>query len=183
MFRCLPLNGSINVARKHSKRGRTCDSPSHRPRIFCGKCAQTTTEGRAVRGIRLQCGTKKAASLDARQIAWRRGKISQLGSSEYFSQEYPLTASEAFISSTFDSFIPAELVIKARQEKIEPYGPLIIGVDPAGAGADRTSIAWRQGRCITKIESRRGIDTMETVGWIKKIIREDKPAKVNVDVG
>jgi len=75
------------------------------------------------------------------------------------------------------------LVIKARQEKIEPYGPLIIGVDPAGAGADRTSIAWRQGRCITKIESRRGIDTMETVGWIKKIIREDKPAKVNVDVG
>src|SRR5262245_42712632 len=50
-------------------------------------------------------------------------------------------------------------------------------------GADRTSIAWRRGRCITKVESRRGIDTMEVVGWVQKIIREDKPAKVNIDVG
>jgi hypothetical protein len=121
--------------------------------------------------------------LDKEQIAWRRAKINQLGSEEYFTQEYPLTASEAFISSTFDSFIPTSLVIQARREKIEPYGPLIIGVDPAGMGADRTSIAWRQGRCITKIESRRGLDTMSVVGWIQNIIRTDKPARVNVDVG
>jgi len=121
--------------------------------------------------------------LTPQQIVWRRNKISQLGSAEYFAQEYPLTASEAFISSTFDSFIPASLVIKARAEKVESYGPLIIGVDPAGMGADRTSIAWRRGRCITKIESRRGIDTMEVVGWVQRIIREDKPAKVNIDVG
>jgi hypothetical protein len=121
--------------------------------------------------------------LTPQQMAWRRNKISQLGSAEYFAQEYPLTASEAFISSTFDSFIPANLVIKARQEEVEAFGPLIIGVDPAGMGADRTSIAWRKGRCITKIESRRGIDTMEVVGWVQRIIREDKPAKVNIDVG
>jgi hypothetical protein len=117
------------------------------------------------------------------QIAWRRAKISQLGSSDYFCQEYPITASEAFISSTFDSFIPTALVIKARQEKVEPYGPLIIGVDPASVGADRTSIAWRRGHSITKVESRRGLDLMEVTGWVGKIIREEKPAKVNVDVG
>jgi hypothetical protein len=122
-------------------------------------------------------------NLDKEQIAWRRAKINQLGSAEYFTQEYPLTASEAFISSTFDSFIPASLVIQARREKIEPYGPLIIGVDPAGMGADRTSIATRQGRCITKIESRRGLDTMEVCGWIQNIIRNDKPERVNIDVG
>jgi hypothetical protein len=121
--------------------------------------------------------------LEPEQIAWRRAKISQLGSAEYFCQEYPASSAEAFVSSTFDSFISANLVIKARQEKIEPYGPLIIGVDPAGMGADRSSIAWRQGSCITKIESRRGLDTMEIVGWIGRIIREDKPAKVNIDVG
>ena len=40
--------------------------------------------------------------LDAEQINWR-----QLGSGQCFSQEYPLVADEAFISSTFDSFIPA----------------------------------------------------------------------------
>jgi hypothetical protein len=97
--------------------------------------------------------------------------------------EYPSVASEAFISSSFDSYIPAALVIRARKEKVDPYGPLIIGVDPAGMGPDRTSIAWRQGRCITKIESRRGLDTMEVCGWVSRIIREDKPAKVNIDVG
>jgi hypothetical protein len=37
--------------------------------------------------------------LDAEQINWRRSKIGQLGSGQYFSQEYPLTASEAFISA------------------------------------------------------------------------------------
>ena len=50
-------------------------------------------------------------------------------------------------------------------------------------GADRTSIAWRQGRCITKTEARRGIDTMEIAGLVARIIREDKPAKVNIDIG
>src|SRR6516165_6849915 len=122
-------------------------------------------------------------NLDVEQIAWRRAKINQLGSADRFPQEYPLLASEAFITSTFDGFIPAELVLKARREKVEPYGPLILGVDPAGMGADRTSIAWRRGHCITKIESRRGLDTMEVAGWVNRIIREDEPDKVNIDVG
>ena len=74
-------------------------------------------------------------------------------------------------------------MLRARKEKIEPHGPLIIGVDPAGMGADATAIAWRRGHVITKIEKRRGVDTMQTTGWIAKIIREDKPAKVNIDVG
>jgi hypothetical protein len=121
--------------------------------------------------------------LTKEQIAWRRSKISQLGSAEYFAQEYPLIASEAFISSDFDSFIPAALVVKARKERTEAYGPLIVGVDPAGMGGDRTSIAFRKGRCITRVESRKGLDTMQVAGWVQKIIREEKPAKVNIDIG
>ena len=100
-------------------------------------------------------------NLTKEQIAWRRAKVGQLGNAEFYAQEYPSVASEAFISSSFDSYIPAALVIKARREKVDPYGALIVGVDPAGMGPDRTSIAWRQGHCITKIESRRGLDTME----------------------
>jgi hypothetical protein len=76
-----------------------------------------------------------------------------------------------------------DLVITARREKVEPYGLLIVGVDPAGSGADRTSIAWRRGRRIERVESRRNLDTMEVAGLVKKIIREDKPARVNIDVG
>ena len=44
-------------------------------------------------------------------------------------------------------------------------------------------MAWRRGRCITKIESRKGLDTMEVAGWVQRIIREEKPARVNIDVG
>jgi hypothetical protein len=119
--------------------------------------------------------------LDAEQICWRRNKIAQLGNESLFKQEYPIFAEQAFLSPSFDSFIPAELVIKARKEKVEAFGPLIVGVDPAGMGADRTSVAWRKGRCITKVESRRGLDTMEICGWIQRIIREDQPAKINID--
>src|SRR5262249_31060590 len=43
--------------------------------------------------------------LDIEQIVWRRNKISQLGGEELFCQEYPLTASEAFIAAQFDSFV------------------------------------------------------------------------------
>jgi hypothetical protein len=122
--------------------------------------------------------------LDAEQIYWRRCKIAEIGGSiEYFQREYPRSPDEAFMASKFDSFITADLVMRARKEEIEPYGPLLIGVDPAGKGADHTAIAWRRGHCITKIEKRHGLDTMEVAGLLAKIIRDDKPAKVNIDVG
>jgi hypothetical protein len=130
-----------------------------------------------------ESGLAELYDLDQEQIAWRRAKINQLGSAEYFSQEYPVNPQEAFISSEFDSFIPAGLVIRARQEDLEPYGPLILGVDPAGMGADRTSIAWRRGHAIIKVESRRNLDTMEVAGWVAKLIRTEEPDVVNIDVG
>jgi len=120
--------------------------------------------------------------LDDEQLYWRRLKIAELRDEARFKREYPLTADEAFMASSFDSFITADLVMKARREKIEPYGGLILGVDPAGKGADSTAIAWRQGHCITKIERRKGLDTMEVAGLVARIIQDDKPAKVNIDV-
>jgi hypothetical protein len=122
--------------------------------------------------------------LDAEQICWRRAKISQLGSEDHFKREYPLIPDEAFMASQFDSFITADLVMPARKAKdIEPYGNLIVGVDPAGMGDDSTAIAWRRGHCITKIERRHKLTTMEIAGLVAQIIREDKPAKVAIDVG
>lgn len=121
--------------------------------------------------------------LDAEQVYWRRCKIADKGDINYFKREYPATPEEAFMASNFDSFITHDLVLRARKETIEPYGPLIVGVDPAGKGADSTAIAWRQGHCITKIEKRHGLDTMEVAGLVARIIREEKPAKVNIDVG
>ena len=109
--------------------------------------------------------------LDAEQIFWRRSKIAEIGGSvDYFKREYPLTPDEAFMASNFDSFITADLVMRARKVKdIEPYGPLIIGVDPAGKGADSTAIAWRQGHCITKIEKLMALIRWKWRVWLLKL--------------
>ncbi|WP_339033606.1 hypothetical protein WHZ78_17570 [Bradyrhizobium symbiodeficiens] len=122
-------------------------------------------------------------SLDTEQIYWRRCKIADKGDINYFRREYPLTPDEAFLASSFDSFIPHDLVLRARKNEHEGSGPLIVGVDPARFGADSTAIAWRRGSAIQKIEKRHGLDTMQVAGLIAKIIRDDEPAKVNIDVG
>jgi hypothetical protein len=120
--------------------------------------------------------------LDDAQLSWRRLKIAELGDEKLFHREYPLDANECFISADHDSFVRPELVMRARREQIEPYGDLIVGIDPAAQGADFTGIAYRKGFVITKLERHR-VDTMELVGLITRIIREDKPARVFVDVG
>ena len=92
--------------------------------------------------------------LDDAQLYWRRLKIAELRSEDHFKREYPLTPDEAFLASQFDSFVTPDIVMAARKTKdIEPYGPLLIGVDPAGAGADSTAIAWRRGHVVEKIDS------------------------------
>lgn len=68
-----------------------------------------------------------------------------------FRQEYPATADEAFQSSGERAFIKPLTVMAARQAKKEdilPYGPLILGVDPARGGGDKTGLVDRQGRVM-----------------------------------
>lgn len=121
--------------------------------------------------------------LDAEQIYWRRCKIADKGDINYFKREYPLTPDEAFLASNFDSYIPHDIVMRARKSEHKGAGPLIVGVDPARFGADSTAIAWRRGSGVEKIQKRHGLDTMQVAGWVAKIIRDDKPAKVNIDIG
>jgi len=116
-------------------------------------------------------------------MAWRRTKIDELGDAMLFKQEYPATAAEAFQMSGHDSYIAPMLVAKARKAKHGPSGPLVIGFDPAWKGGDRHAMAWRQGRCVTKVLARRGLDTMEAAGWAKQVIDADRPKKFFVDVG
>ena len=64
-------------------------------------------------------------------------------------------------------FITSDLVLAARKAKnIEPYGNLIVGVDPAGMGDNSTAIAWRRGHCIPKIERHHKLTTMEIAGLV-----------------
>lgn len=121
--------------------------------------------------------------LDNEQMAWRRAKIVELKDPILFKQEYPATAAEAFQMSGHDSYIPPALIARARKGKHAESGPLVIGFDPAWMGNDRHSMAWRAGRRIRKVESKTKLDTVQAAGWAKKVIDDDKPAKMFIDVG
>ncbi len=101
-----------------------------------------------------------------------------------FKQEYPANAIEAF-QTAGNSFIPSNAVMKARKNTVIAEGALIIGVDPARGGGDKTGIIDRIGRklgnniCATWDFD----DTMTVVGHVVSVIKKYNPVAVNVDVG
>lgn len=126
--------------------------------------------------------------LSDEQLEWRRAKIIGLSVSgadgeKSFKQEYPCNSTEAFQLTGEDSYIDSPLVSHARQGNAEKFGPLLLGVDPARFGDDRTSIIRRQGRCAYGLQSFAKKDTMEVVGIVNEIIRQERPHKVCIDVG
>jgi len=130
---------------------------------------------------------KSIYKLTDAQLLWRRGKIVELSSggidgSKAFQQEYPMCAAEAFIATGEDTFIQPEVIMSARKCETEAVGALLIGVDPARFGDDRTSIVRRRGRVAYKIENYLKKNTMEIAGIVHKIIIDEQPDKVFVDV-
>ncbi|GAB2799054.1 hypothetical protein GCM10027040_27590 [Halomonas shantousis] len=126
--------------------------------------------------------------LDNAQIMFRRFKIAELTADgidgkSAFKQEYPMTAQEAFQVSGGDTLIQPEPVVAARKYKCLGSGPLIIGVDPARFGDDRTAIIRRRNRAAYNLETHQNKDTMEVAGLVHSIIKTEKPAQVAIDVG
>jgi len=126
--------------------------------------------------------------LDNEQLAFRRSKIAELSADGgdgvfAFKQEYPMTAQEAFQVSGGDSLIRPESVMKARQAKVLAQGPLIVGVDPARFGDDRTAIIKRRGRSAYDLVTYDKTSTMEVAGLVNAIIKNERPAQVAIDVG
>lgn len=121
--------------------------------------------------------------LSNEQMAWRRSKIIELRDPLLFKQEYPATASEAFQLTGHDSFIPPDIVMRARKTRKEARGPLILGVDPSRMGGDRFAVAFRAGRVVIKIETKQKLDNVAGAGWIKSIIDREHPDRVFVDIG
>jgi len=101
-----------------------------------------------------------------------------------FRQEYPASADEAFQTSGSRPFIPTEAVSAARKRKFIGAGPVIIGVDPARGGGDKTAVIDRQGRAMGRRISAvwDDNDLMTIVGRIANLISEHNPARVNIDV-
>jgi hypothetical protein len=132
---------------------------------------------------------KESFNLTNEQLAWRRMKIVELSvngmdGAKAFNQEYPNTATEAFTLTGEDNYIATDIVLAARKaQNVEAYGPLIIGVDPARFGDDRSAIIRRQGRKASGLETYIKKDTMEITGIVHNIIEREHPAAVCIDVG
>ena len=119
-------------------------------------------------------------------LNWRRIKLEDFkGDYEQkcrkFKQEYPFTDDEAFLSSITDAFINVEHVQRARKAKVDSKSHLVIGVDPARKGDDRTAIIRRRGRRAYKLDTHYNIDLMELAGIVKRIIESEQPKRVCID--
>jgi len=102
-----------------------------------------------------------------------------------FRQEYPATAEEAFQTGGDETFIHSDWVYAARKNTVKPGDlPIVLGVDVARGGNDKTRIIDRQGRRLGGHINRTldSDDTMHIAGVVSKIIDEVKPSKVNIDV-
>lgn len=100
-----------------------------------------------------------------------------------FRQEYPANADEAFQTSGADAFIQPAQVLKARKFAASGHGPVILGVDPARGGGDKTGIIDRQGRRLGGNVCKRldSHDLMATAGEIQRLARQINPAKIVID--
>lgn len=95
-----------------------------------------------------------------------------------FKQEYPGTANEAFETSGENAFIAPLKVLKARRSAVEGYGPIILGVDPARGGKDKTGFVDRQGRRSGRHVCRRvdyGENTMAIAGEVARLRNHLRP--------
>jgi hypothetical protein len=96
-----------------------------------------------------------------------------------FRQEYPATAEEAFQTAGTNSFIRGDLVYRARRSSVTGYGPIVLGVDVARGGDDKSALIDRQSRRMGYHVCKKfnyGKDVMPLVGEIVKIVRDMRAA-------
>jgi phage terminase large subunit len=75
-------------------------------------------------------------------------------------------------------------VQKAMQNTIaQSTSPLVVGVDIARFGDDKTVFCYRKGRYCFKIDTFSHLDTVDVANRITALIKDYKPARVFVDAG
>lgn len=129
----------------------------------------------------------QSTTVDARTVEGTDRKFYDKIIAEYGadSREAKVEVYGEFPDSDEEGFIAGAVVEEAQKRK--PYrdasAGIIIGVDPARTGSDKTVMVVRQGRDVVAIERYRGDDTMTTVGHVIKLIQRYNPQLVVVDEG
>ena len=74
-----------------------------------------------------------------------------------------------------------EAAVERPCQAAEADEDIILAVDVARFGADRSVILRRRGDCVDDIRVLRQMDTMQLAGWVSAAIRECSPAQIYVD--
>ncbi len=73
-----------------------------------------------------------------------------------------------FYQSTEDSLVPVSMILKARDNVLDPgQSAPIYSLDPARFGRDQSAICIRQGPCVMGFKQRQGLDTVSCSTWIE----------------
>lgn len=130
----------------------------------------------------------RAHDLNREQLFWAHTKNDELGQGTggkpdeicwLFKQEYPATAEEAFQTAGTNSFIRGDLVARARRRQTMGHGPIVLGVDVARGGADKSAIIDRQGRMLGGHVMKKfdyGKDLRPLCGDVVRTVREMRSA-------
>jgi len=96
-----------------------------------------------------------------------------------FRQEYLCD----FAADNSDSFISYQDVVDAERREPPDYNeaPLIMGVDIAAQGHDRSCLVLRRGPALGHIDIWREADTMTTVGRVAEMLNKCKPRAAFMD--
>ncbi len=79
------------------------------------------------------------------------------------------------------TLLPLSILEAAVGRDVEEGGRVVLGVDPARFGPDRSAIAVWKGKRLTKVLTRNGMDTMATSAWVKSIANLESATQVLVD--
>lgn len=117
--------------------------------------------------------------IDAEEIERARADMSE----NKFRQEFECD----FSASTDDTLIPIDVVAaasgKALRDDQYSYAPVVLGVDVARFGDDRSVIVRRQGLAAFEPIIQRGLDNMQLADLVAREILSHNPAAVFVDAG
>ena len=99
-----------------------------------------------------------------------------------FKREYPINPEEAFSTPVSNSVILPQYIIAASKcTAIQKNGPIIIGIDPAWEGDDKTVIIKRQGATFEILGVMEGKDTSFVYGQARSIILKFSQSTVVID--
>lgn len=91
--------------------------------------------------------------------------------------QFPNVGDEQFIGTG----IVSEAILRDKYD--DDAAPLVIGVDVARFGADKTCIAVRRGRDLVSVSKYSGFDTMQVVGKVIEAVERWQPDMTVIDEG